>query len=424
MDAPLSPLLLSTSLAGGAGGAAARLHRELRALGVDSRVLVAATGRGDPTDPHVAHHRPARPVRALRRRAGPRLRRRALDGFADPGIGAFSTHALQSRVHRTVRRMRPDVVHLHWVAADFVHPASVARLPQPLVWTLHDMAPFTGGCHYSGTCEGYTTACGRCPVLGSDSDDDPSRRGFAAKRSLWRGLRLTVVAPSQWLARCAARSALFADQRIEVIPYGIDLSVFAPRSKAECRAALDLPRDAPVLLFGAWGDIPRKGFDLLQRALHRLRQTRADLAQELILLAFGPAPTGAADVPGVLALGRIDDPHELARAYAAADAFVLPSREDNLPTTLIEALACGLPSIGFDIGGVADLIRDRDNGVLVPALDTDALADGLAWLLEDRDRARALGTAARRGAVERHAASAEADAYRTLFAQLLDEARR
>jgi glycosyltransferase involved in cell wall biosynthesis len=408
-------LLLSTSLAGGAGGAAARLQRGLAAAGVDARVLVArgAGGAG------VMRLRATRTEQRVRRW----LERRPLRRYPGRDAALFSTAWVPSRVPRAVAALAPDIVNLHWVCDAFLSVAEIARLRRPLVWTMHDMWPFTGGCHYSEACERYAQRCGVCPQLASRRENDLSRRLWARKHRAWQRADLTVVAPSRWLADCARRSSLLGGRRVEVIPYGIDLQTFRPADQAAARDALGLPQGRRLLLFGAWANPRRKGRQELAEALRQLRASRADPGLELV--TFGPPWDGGA-VPDLVhhPLGRIDDPARLARAYAAADAFVLPSRADNLPTTVIEALACGTPCVAFDTGGVRDLVQHQENGFLAAPFAPESLARGIAWVLADPARRAALGAQARRKAERNHAPEVEARRYRELFAELLERGAR
>lgn len=394
----------------GAYAAAYRLHRALVGLGADSHMLVSQATRGDER----VHLAPAPLGRVLARAALP------LDQLPAriAGAAGFSPGWASAGLPARLDALRPDVAHLHWT----IGAASVGDLPRigrPLVWTLHDMWPFTGGCHYSGDCERFVEGCGRCPLLGARRWADLSRLTWARKRRAWAGLKIALVAPSRWMAEQAARSALFAGRPIEVIAYSLDLGVYRPGDRLAARARLGLPPDQRLLLFGgmrADAD-PRKGYDLLVGALERLvAQGRgADLA----LATFGSE--AAAPVAGLrsYALGRLNDDAALATAYAAADLFVAPSREDNLPNTVCEAMACGLPVAAFAVGGLPELVEHGASGYLARPFDIDDLAAGIAQIMAD-DRLRAtMGQRARALAEERLDAARQARRYLELYERLL-----
>jgi glycosyltransferase involved in cell wall biosynthesis len=275
------------------------------------------------------------------------------------------------------------VINLHWVCNGFLKVETLKKLNRPLVWTLHDMWPMTGGCHYSAGCDRYQQQCGHCPVLQSDRAKDLSFEILRRKARAWNGLDLTVVAPSQWLANCAQASALFRDCRIEVIANGIDTSLFRPGFKQAARALLNLPSDKKLLLFvaGSTTGDPRKGFRYLVEALDWLQMDGGDRDFELAILG-----EDAPDTPLPLPfkthyLGRFSDEAALALVYNAADVFVAPSVEDNLPNTVVEALACGTPCVAFDIGGMPDMVDHLSNGYLAEPFEIKDLAKGIAWAL-------------------------------------------
>ena len=203
---------------------------------------------------------------------------------------------------------------------------------------------------------------------------------------------MTVVCPSNWLADRARQSALFGDKRVEVIPYGIDTNVFRPIEQGQARAALGLPPDARIILFGAWENSRRKGLQHLTEALAVLARRNAQPPPHVVSFGFPWQADSVAGMP-VTSLGRLDDASTLARAYAAADVFVHPSIADNLPTSVIESLACGTPCAAFRVGGLPDLIDHGRNGYLAQPFDPAALAEGIEWGLasgpEVRARARA-----------------------------------
>jgi glycosyltransferase involved in cell wall biosynthesis len=247
----------------------------------------------------------------------------------------------------------------------------------------------------------FNDSCGSCPSLNSQIQNDLSRETWKRKYSAWRNVQLTLIAPSRWLSRLTASSSLFRDQRVEVIPNCIDIDVFQPCDQSAARQALSLSPNRQVLLFSALtadGD-QRKGFHFLQPALERLAK---NVERDSITLAVMGmmAPTGGPMFPfPIQPLGILREDRKVALAYAAADVFLAPSMEDNLPNTVMEALSCGTPCVAFNIGGMSDMIDHQKNGYLADAFDEDDLAMGIRWVLADENRRRSLGDAARKKVV-------------------------
>jgi glycosyltransferase involved in cell wall biosynthesis len=311
-------------------------------------------------------------------------------------------------------RFSPRLVHLHWLGRGLLRGEELAALQVPVVWTLHDSWAFTGGCHYTGACEGYTKRCGTCPHLASTEEEDLSRTVMRRKARTYASLEITVVAPSQWLAAMAARSSLFKGRRIEVIPNGLDTDAFKPIPRDIARDYLSVARDHPVVLFGAeWLPDPRKGGDLLCQAL-------AGLERPCTLLTFGGGrlPLNGAPQVTLRSLGNLSDAASLALAYSAADVFVCPSRQDNLPNTVAEALACGTPCVAFNINGLPDMIEHRRTGWLARPFDPSDLGAGIQWVTAQPDQA-ALRDAARRKALTDYSLEIMTKRYCDLYAELL-----
>jgi glycosyltransferase involved in cell wall biosynthesis len=335
----------------------------------------------------------------------------------------FSPAWLPERLAQRVRRSAPEVVHLHWVSGGMLRIESLARITRPLIWTMHDMWTFTGGCHYDEGCGRYAEACGRCPVLGSSRQSDLSRWVMRRKRRAWRGVPITLVAPSRWLADRARASSLFRDQTVQVIPNGLDLDRFQPVDPGLARRLLGVPPDRSYLLFGALDPEGerRKGFGLLQAALQRLAES--GWRDRLDLLVVG---SSAPAVPLELGLrtrylGLLRDELSMALALAAADAVVVPSTQENLPNMAVEAFACGRPCVGLAVGGLPEIVEDGVNGRLARTLEPADLAQAIAWVLGDDTRRLALGRQARRKAEEafdlRRVARCYADLYREVIAR-------
>lgn len=318
-----------------------------------------------------------------------------------------------------LKRFRARIVHLHWLASSLLRIEDLSGLRVPVVWTLHDTWAFTGGCHYTGECGGFRAKCGRCPQLGSESDNDLSSAIWHRKQSAYANLNLTVVAPSHWLAEVARQSSLLAGCRIEVIPNGLDTDVYRPLDKAAAKAFLGVDPKHPVLLFGAqWLTDRRKGGDLLAAAL-------AQIEFPCTLLTFGEGLLSIDSNPTltVRALGSLSDDVALALMYSAADVFLCPSREDNLPNTVAEAMACGTPCVAFDVNGLPDMITHQVNGWLAKAFDPADLAAGIRWLVSHKNPDE-LRRAAREKALAEYSLDVMSSRYVALYSELLAEQTR
>lgn len=329
----------------------------------------------------------------------------------------FSPSLSQNPLRISLARTRPALVHLNWVVDGVVDFDELVALKRPVVWTLHDTWAFTGGCHYTGDCTRYREECGQCPQLGSSDAFDISRQLIQTKAEVYRKMDLTIVCPSRWLAEIAAESSLLAGRRIEVIPNGLDTDVFKPYDQEVSRSHFGIPIDECVILFGAQSlNDPRKGSDLLIECLGKLKFP-------CTLLTFGDGDFFSQLPDGVRlhALGNIKNDDDLAMAYSAADVFVCASREDNLPNTIAEALACGTPCAAFDVAGLSDMIDHRVNGWLARPFDTDELAAGIKWLT-NRAQAESLRLAAREKAIKEYDLASVSSKYAKLFDELMKAA--
>lgn len=283
--------------------------------------------------------------------------------------------------------VKADVLHLHWINHGFLSTGSLAGLARsgkPLVWTMHDMWPFTGGCHHSGECENYTGRCGNCKFMRRPAPSDLSHSVWQRKERALAGGNLTAVACSEWLADRARRSGLFGQRKVVAIPNPLDTDVFAPVPKQQARRTLGLPENKHLILFAAMRlDAPMKGFAYFREALERLAAAFPESRETTELLLFGQSKEE--DFAGLPykahALGRLSDSQRIAQAYAAASVFVIPSLEENLPYTIMEAMSCGTPSVGFRIGGIPELIDDGVNGGLAAYRSAESLSGKIAAVL-------------------------------------------
>lgn len=377
-------LLINTSdISGGAARAAYRIHKGLQGAGMDSKVLVQ-TKLSD--DKNVIG-----PGTKLKK--GLALLRPTFDSavknfFTGGTKTIFSPAWLPfSDMPSQIKSIAPDIVHLHWICDAMLRIEDLKQINKPIIWTLHDMWAFTGGCHYNEGCERFQQTCGNCPQLNKNTKNDLSRSIFRRKTKAWNKFDITVVTPSNWLAGCAKKSSLFKGRRIEVIHNGLDLNLFKSIDKTIAREIWDLPINKKLILFGAIRSTSdqRKGFDLLYKGLNQLSAKWAENAELVVFGSSEPQNPPDFGLP-VHYLGHLYDDVSLSLLYAAADVMVTPSRQDNLANTVVESLACGTPAVAFDIGGMPDMIEHQRNGYLAKPFDTSDLAAGIDWVLSDENR--------------------------------------
>ncbi|MFC1706216.1 glycosyltransferase [Planctomycetota bacterium] len=390
---------------GGAAIAAARLATGLEARGTNvTRMVAAMERRRDGVllcPPHLWSWL-----------AGAAMRRLGLPAAAR----CLRPPAAIDRLRCAVARLRPDVVNIHNLHGVLNDPTVLGKLGSlPRVWTLHDMWSCTGRCTYSHDCEKYVSGCdAECPTPREYPALAPHRIALSWQRRqrMFEQLpAMVAVTPSRWLAS-VARRGLWNNHRVEVIPNGIDLSVFRPVSRIEARRAFGIPERGFVLMFAA-ADLRerRKGAAILIEAL-------AGLSQRVRALILG---SGKMDLPDhIEAIQRsTTDATEIAQAYNAADLFVLPSLADNLPNVLIEAIACGTPCVTMPLGGMPEVVRSGITGWLSQKEDPKALRnvleEAIATILGGLD----LRDSCRQIARAEYGLPLQAERYDRLFEELL-----
>lgn len=407
----MRPVLVSTfENKGGAAIAALRLHDGLREAGCDSRLVTRiaeeATNEVYGADKGIRQSF-AKLLYYLNYLPATRT-----NLLTDNPL--FSTSAVPSFGPQKINRLSPDVVHLHWIA-NFLRPEEMAKIDAPLLWTLHDMWPFTGGCHYSGGCKKYRKeeGCRDCPVLGTNRERDLSWWVWSRKQESWEDLDLTIVSPSNWLANCARESELFGDNRVKTIPNGVDLRLFKPRQSEDSRDALGLPKDRKLMLFGSLGtnEAHRKGQDLIPKFVHELSMSR----EKVGIVIFGKKDTSVDLEYPVFELGYLPN-QKVPIVYDAVDLTVVPSREENLSNIVVESLASGTPVVAFETGGMPDLIDHKYNGYLAERSIGD-FAEGIQWALEPPSDD--IGQRARKTAEERFDIETSVQRYHELYKELI-----
>jgi len=414
---------------GGAARAAYRLHRGLLQIGEDCRMLAK---RKDSTDSSVFCIAPQNLVEKSDR-----------DFFLSTVIQGHYIDSHRTDISNTLFSLpypgydlsvlplvqTADIINLHWVAHHYQSLLTLQELfalGKPVVWTLHDQWAFTGGCHYAAGCEKYRQDCVACPQLANDPFDLPAAV-LKDKRELFKGGNLAIVTPSRWLAACARESRLFKNLRVEVIPYSLDTDVFSPLPKTEAKESVGLSAEIVTLLFVAHvGNEKRKGFQELKAAIqYCLAEPEFQNLVEsnrVRILCFG-YPSDELEAVGipVVSLGYLNSDQEIRAAYAAADLFILPSLEDNLPNTMLESMSCGTPVVAFDVGGIPDVVVDGVTGQLAPVGDVLKLARAILSLVFNPERREEMGQNCRKMMVEEYALTVQAQRYVELYQELLQE---
>ena len=315
---------------------------------------------------------------------------------------------------------RADVIHLHWVNQGFLSMNDLEKIlcsGKRIVVTMHDMWYFTGICHYSGSCDKYRKQCETCPLLGGGKAFyDLSKKVFNRKRRLYAKSQITFVGCSQWIASLAKKSALTVGQQVVNIPNAIDMSLFHPMEKAELRKKHGIDSDKKLILFGAQRITDeRKGFSYLSEACKLIAQQHPLLARQIEILVVGG---DSAAVQGLLpfkvrSVNYVNEPQQMVELYNLVDAYVTPSLQDNLPNTIVEAMACGIPCVGFNVGGIPEMIDHQQNGYVATYKDAADFAQGIVWTLTSDPQQ--LSSAARQKAVATYSEDVVARKYIEIY---------
>jgi glycosyltransferase involved in cell wall biosynthesis len=412
----IKPLILSTyDRVGGAAIAAYRLHCGLQQAGVNSQMMVGYKFTNDDTIIKSSQNLGDQALNFFR----PALDSLPLTPYPRRQNNTFSFQWFPDGLEHKIARLSPDIINLHWIGSGFVQIETIPKFRQPVCWTLHDMWAFTGGCHYSDGCDRFTQSCGTCPILCSNQASDITKQVWQRKMTAWQQAKLQIITPSKWLADIAGSSSLLQDSSIIVIPNGVDTQIYRSNSPELARGQLKLPIDKKLIIFGSLNATSdtRKGFDLLIAALALLDDSTK---QQVELVIFGADRGRNSPNFGLKThyLGELKTDQSLALAYGSADVFVLPSRQDNLPNTLLEALACGTPCVSFGIGGIPEAIDHQVNGYVAKAFEPQDLANGISWVL-DYALPLNLRQNARQKAEQEYSLTVQANRYRSLYESLL-----
>ncbi|MEF3279759.1 MAG: glycosyltransferase family 4 protein [Elusimicrobiota bacterium] len=411
-------ILNASDVYGGAAIAAYRLHRSLIEEGADSLMLVQNKYSDDSTvmgpltnlDKVIARARyffDQFPVKKYKNRT---------KTLFSPSWFPFNS------ILKKINQIKPDIVHLHWICDGMLRIEDILKINQPIVWSLHDMWPFTGGCHYNEGCERYNEKCGKCKVLGSNIEKDLSRRVWLRKEKVFsQKNNLYIVSLSNWLRTLAEKSYLFSGRKHIVIHNPIDTNLFKPFDKKRSRELWNLPENKSILLFGAMSATtdPRKGFKELIEALYKLPDK-----EKVEVVIFGNETLKGNLGFGIKThcLGRLSDNVSLRTIYSACDVVVVPSLQENLSNTIMESLACGTPVVAFDVGGNRDMIDHKENGYLAVPFDTTDLKNGIEWVLNSQNYEE-ISRKARDKIVNEFNSKIIVKKYIELYKEILNEAK-
>jgi len=322
----------------------------------------------------------------------------------------------------TIQSYKPDIINLHWISDCYIRIETISKIDYPIVWTIHDSWPFTGGCHVPFDCRRYMEKCEECPALDSTTHRNLSTKVLLRKKISWKHSNMTIVAPSRWLAECSKKSSLFQNNRVEVIPNGIDVSCFKPVDKKTARSVLNLPLEKTILLFGGNNatNAKNKGFHMFKDSLQKIANKLQP--EKIIVAIFGEPKKPESFEAGfkIQHMGIFNDEISMALLYSAADAIIVPSIQESFGLTAAEALSCGTPVVAFDTSGLKDIVDHKQNGYLAPLYDTEEMARGISWVIENTERWEELSKNAREKVVKNFSLKKVAEKYYNLYCEILD----
>jgi len=368
---------------GGAIGAF-RLHKAMLSQGIDSRFLAIRKRRVDDTviTPGVLTKALVKIWNIVSQKI---LKlQRSQDG------NYRSLNIFPTGIHHLINRSEADIVQFHWINRNTISIRELTKVKPPVVLKLPDMWAFNGTEHYlaPGSTERYKSSYLRNNRQEGEAGIDIDRWVWRYKNRAWKNAKFTIVTPSKWLGECAKSSRLFSRLKVVNIANPIDLDRFRSlTNKQDARIVLGLPLDKKLVLFGSIqaNTDRRKGYHHLCAAIEVLDK-KGEMEEEVDLIIFGTRNVGKESLSGITVhhLGTINDESLLIALYNAADVMVLPTEADNLPNTIQEATACGTPCVGFKVGGMPDMIKHKETGYLAKPFDSQDLATGIDWVLENR----------------------------------------
>ncbi len=411
----------SSDLSGGAAIAAFRINKALNKIGVNSRLLVQQKSSDDDLVKTIISNKKDK-VKYFFRFFLDELLIRTL---TVKERGRFSVPYFGGNVATEQIVYDADIINLHWVNGGFLSLNSLSllgKLNKPIVWTLHDMWAFTGGCHYNLECLKFVDQCNNCPSLKLRTGNDLSSKIFNSKKNIYSNLNLTIATCSNWLAEEAKRSTLLKGRKAITISNPIDTKIYMPIEQKIAQGKLNLSQDRFYLLIGAMNlKDKRKGFRFLVEALKYIHKNYKEFNEKIEILTFGKLDRYLKrEIPYKKhQLGKINNEKDLVYLYNSADLYIAPSLQDNLPNTVLESISCGTPVVAFKVGGITDMITHNENGYLAELKSSKDLANGIVKLLSDSELLKEMGNKCRQKTIKQFEESKVANQYLNLYQELL-----
>lgn len=377
----MNVLILSThDQQGGAAIAAYRLLEALNKNGVTANMLTLDRKSDNPNAIEVGNR--------LLNRARFTAERGVIfiqNGFSNKNLFDISIANTGVSITNHPEFKKADIIHLHWINQGMLSIREIGKIVasgKKIVWTMHDMWSFTGICHHARECTQFETGCGLCPYLNSPSKNDISYSTYLRKLAAYSLGNIHFVACSNWLKELAVKSRLTNGHKVSAIPNPIDTEVYSPKDKTKVRKLMNLPLHKKIILFAAAKvSDKRKGIDYLIEASKTIAQQKDNNCMFLIAGGNSDEITSQLALPAINA-GYVASAN-MPYLYNAADLFVTPSLQENLPNTIMESMACGTPCVGFNIGGIPEMINHKQNGYVAAYKDAQDLAKGLMWVLQE-----------------------------------------
>lgn len=405
-------LHISTYDKGGAAISAIRLHQGLLKLGIDSNILFLRNSNEKINKsfylPKISFYKRVLYKLKFCKSIGARNLKK-INGWKQEYEG-FSLEVTDYSIHNHPLFRNADIINLHFVSQFLDYPSFFKHIKEkPIIWTLHDMNAFTGGCHYSWDCKGFESSCSGCPQL--EKESSISKDTLISKKKSLEKVRLNIVSPSQWLFDQSKKSLLFKNYGHSLIPYGVDSSIFKIDDSNYLRSKYKISPEKKIVLFVSQVlNNKRKGIKYLYKALSNLA-----FNNEVILCVVGD--NAEIDYPfDCIKLGSIKDDGLMSKIYSGSDLFVIPSLQDNLPNTVLEALMCGTPVVGFPVGGITDMVEDGINGYISTSISSNDLAASIENFFINKTNFNK--EKIRKRAIEKYSLTIQAKSYLKLYNNL------